>query len=119
MQHEYQRNGANWSDIHETLSRIEDRVSRFESFYTTGLEKLDHLDKTHQQLSAEIHGLTSTIQSTVDGLVKQASGIVPGGLIPVRSAFLMVVIALGIAKAGDIGTHLTHIIHALMGAGGS
>jgi hypothetical protein len=114
VQHEY-RNGAIYTELQETLARIEDRVTKFEMFYSKGLEKLDHLDKTHQDLNSSIKDLTDTIQGTVDGLVKQASGIVPGGLIPVRSAFLMVIIALGIAKAGDIGTHITHILHALMG----
>ena len=108
-------NGADWRSLHDALSRIEGRVGRFETFYTTGLDKLEHLDKTHQDLIQTIKNFSDMIESKVDGYIKQASGIVPGGLIPVRAAILMVVVSLGIAKSNDIGAGILHVIHLLTG----
>lgn len=108
-------NGAAWDAMIDTLARIEGKVTEFDHFYRAGLEKLDHLDKTFRELDSTMKGIDSTIKTSVMEFAKQAAGIVPGGLIPVRSALLMVVVALGIAKASDIGEHVTHIIHAVMG----
>lgn len=108
-------NGAAWDAMIDTLARIEGKVHEFDQFYRAGLEKLEHLDKTFRELDGTMKSIDSTMKTSVMEFAKQASGIVPGGLIPVRTAFLMVVVALGIAKAGDIGQHLTHILHAVMG----
>lgn len=102
-------------ELTEAIKRIDKKVHEFEQFYTQGLQEVGRLSKAVEGLDATIKDTVSGIMLTVSGLISQAAGIIPGGLIPVRSAIIMLLVALGLTNAGTIGTHLTHIIHLLMG----
>lgn len=95
-------------EVKNSLQRIEGKISQFETFYQQGLGELGRLNKALESLDA-------TIQRSMAGLITQASGIVPGGLIPIRMALVMVVVALGISNAKDIGEHVITLVHAIMG----
>lgn len=106
---------SEFREVRESVARIEKKIFDLDAGLTAVAADILAGRDTYRQLNETMRAIQAVIEGRLDVMTEHAAGIVPGGLIPIRSAFLMVLITLGGANAANIGRYLEQLINAMMG----
>lgn len=77
--------------IHGDIEQIGIRLDRLEREGSEVVKELQFLNRTLTSVLVEVTATRAVLKDQLDSLISRASGVVPGGVMPVKWAFIIII----------------------------